>query len=72
MPLRDSFSHGKKKEDSDATRISISKHMLFWRRAKTSDLVYVSYFVLELFEMCTSFYKVCMLQFLDSSLQRNI
>lgn len=51
----------KKKEDSDATRISISKHMLFWRHAKNSDLFYVSYFVLELFEMCTAFYKVYML-----------
>lgn len=60
MLLQDSFSHGKK-EDSGATRISISKHMLFWRHAKTSDLFYVSYFVLELFEMCTSFYKVYML-----------
>lgn len=29
------------KEDSDATRISVSKHMLFWRQAKASDLGYV-------------------------------
>lgn len=60
MLVQDSFSHGKK-EDSDATRISNAKHMLFWRHAKTGDLFYVSYFVLELFETCSSFYKVYVL-----------